>query len=262
VTQVHEVADLARFDSADGLIALEVKVADADVWLTQAQIAALFNTTQQNVALHLRGAVQSGEITGESTHKDPLCINTAARGRTYYATLYNLDAIISVGYRVKSRRGTEFRRWATRVLRERMLGRSAPAVSTDAIERITSLIVDRLSVALIGRLDTLERRMGRVETHSPINGRISLETACDIRALESQIARLEVPHGWPNARAARASIKRDMRDVSGWGSKNQPWNELPAHLAPRVITVLRNRLDAARRMANAGKQGSFGFGDN
>jgi len=86
------------------------------VWLTQAQMAELFQTTKQNISLHIRNLFNENELDKNSVVKEYL--TTAADGKNYQTTFYNLDVIISVGYRVKSLRGTQFRRWATAVLRE------------------------------------------------------------------------------------------------------------------------------------------------
>ena len=116
--QVNEHADEQRivlFESADGEVSLSVNVDEETVWLTQAQMAELFATTKQNVSLHVNNCFREGELEPEAVVKDSL--TTAADGKRYRVRLYNLDVIISVGYRVKSSRGVEFRRWATDVLR-------------------------------------------------------------------------------------------------------------------------------------------------
>ena len=83
---------------------------------TQAEIAALFDTTKQNVSLHLKNIFGDGELTATSVVKESL--TTAADGKAYPTQHYNLDAILAVGYRVRSPRGSQFRRWATTVLRD------------------------------------------------------------------------------------------------------------------------------------------------
>ena len=88
------------------------------LWLTQAQMAELFQTTKQNISLHINNAINEGEIEPNSVVKEYL--TTAADGKNYSTRHYSLDAIISVGYRVKSARGTQFRQWATAVLHEYM----------------------------------------------------------------------------------------------------------------------------------------------
>jgi hypothetical protein len=84
--------------------------------LTQNLIAELFQTTKQNVSLHLKNIFQDGELDENSVVKDFL--TTASDGKNYKTKFYNLDAIISIGYRVNSQRATQFRQWATTVLRD------------------------------------------------------------------------------------------------------------------------------------------------
>ena len=100
----------------DETIRLEVRVENETVWLTQQQMAELFLTTKQNVSLHVNNIFREDELTKSSVVKDSL--TTAKDGKRYKTKMYNLDVIISVGYRVKSKRGTMFRQWANRVLKE------------------------------------------------------------------------------------------------------------------------------------------------
>ena len=95
----------------DETIRLEVRLEDDTVWLTQAQMAELFQTTRNNVTLHIGNIFKEGELSEFSVRKESLL--TAADGKKYHTKFYNLDVIISVGYRVKSQRGTKFRQWAT-----------------------------------------------------------------------------------------------------------------------------------------------------
>ena len=94
----------------DETIRLEVRVENETVWLTQAQMAELFRTTKQNVSLHVNNIFREDELVESSVVKDSL--TTARDGKRYKTKMYNLDVIISVGYRVKSKRGTQFRQWA------------------------------------------------------------------------------------------------------------------------------------------------------
>lgn len=107
------------YQSEDGRIRLDVRFEGETVWLTQQLIAELFDTTQQNISLHLQNVFAEGELSLEATHKDFLLVrqegNRKVQRRIDY---YNLDAIISVGYRVKSRVATQFRIWATQRLQE------------------------------------------------------------------------------------------------------------------------------------------------
>ena len=103
-------------------IKLEVRLDDETVWLTQAQMAELFETTSQNVTMHIRNVYKEGELYMESTCKDFLQVRfEGSRQVKRMQKFYNLDVIISVGYRVKSQRGVQFRQWANRVLKEYLL---------------------------------------------------------------------------------------------------------------------------------------------
>jgi hypothetical protein len=103
------------YQTDDGTTRVEVRMAGETVWLNQNQLADLFLTTKQNVGQHIRNVFAEGELAPESVVKD--FFTTAADGKQYRTKHYNLDVIISVGYRVKSQRGTQFRIWATQQLR-------------------------------------------------------------------------------------------------------------------------------------------------
>lgn len=103
----------------DSEVRLEVRLEEDTVWLTQAQMAELFQTSKQNVSLHTNNVFKEKELRQDIVVKDSL--TTAADGKNYRVKYYNLDVIISVGYRVKSHRGTQFRQWANGVLKEYLL---------------------------------------------------------------------------------------------------------------------------------------------
>ena len=109
--------EIVLFEAKDGSFAMPVQVKAETVWLTQAQMAQLFNKDRTVIGRHIRNAIADGEIDSET-----MCAKFAHVGKdadqTYWTEVYNLEVIISVGYRVKSQRGVEFRRWATRVLKE------------------------------------------------------------------------------------------------------------------------------------------------
>lgn len=107
------------YHSEDETVELEVQLSDETVWLTQQQMTSLFETTKQNVSLHINNIFREGELVRSAVVKD--CLTTATDGKNYHVQYYNLDVIISVGYRVKSQRGTQFRQWANRVLKEYLL---------------------------------------------------------------------------------------------------------------------------------------------
>ena len=109
-------SQLLLYQTEDGKTRLEVRLENETVWLTQNQMAELFQTSIPNVSMHIRNIFAEGELQPGSVVKEFL--TTAADGKNYQTKFYNLDVIISVGYRVKSHRGTQFRIWATQRLRE------------------------------------------------------------------------------------------------------------------------------------------------
>ena len=109
-------SQLLIYQSEDGRIKLDVRFEGETVWLTQKLMAELFQTSVPNVSMHIRNVFAEGELQAGSVVKEFL--TTAADGKSYSTQHYNLDVIISVGYRVKSLQGTQFRIWATQRLRE------------------------------------------------------------------------------------------------------------------------------------------------
>ena len=108
---------------------LSVKVDGETVWLTQNQMAMLFDCNRVNITQHLLNIFNSGELERESTSKESLLVQIeGGREVSRKAIFYNLDVVISVGFRVNSRRGVQFRQWANKVLRERLVARLAPSV--------------------------------------------------------------------------------------------------------------------------------------
>jgi hypothetical protein len=104
------------YQTEDGQTRLDVRFEDETVWLSQAMMAELFSSSKQNIGQHLKNIFEEQELSENSVVKD--LFTTAADGKRYQTRHYNLDAIISVGYRVKSHTATRFRQWATRQLRE------------------------------------------------------------------------------------------------------------------------------------------------
>lgn len=107
------------YRSADEEITVNAMVEDETIWLTQKGMAELFQTSKQNISYHVNNCFKEGELERDSVVKEFL--TTATDGKDYPTQFYNLDAIISVGYRVNSRRATHFRIWATGVLKEYMI---------------------------------------------------------------------------------------------------------------------------------------------
>ena len=111
--------DIVLYRGRSGVVQLDVRLEEETVWLSQAQLSELFTTERSVITKHLRNIFDSKELD-----KKRVCAkfaHTAADGKTYQIQFYNLDAIISVGYRVNSKRGTEFRIWATNVLKQHLV---------------------------------------------------------------------------------------------------------------------------------------------
>ncbi len=109
-------SEIILYQTEDGGPRVPVRLQDKTAWLTQQHMAELFQTTKQNIGQHLKSIFAEGELVQDSVVKESF--TTAADGKNYATRFYNLDAIISVGYRVKSAVATRFRIWATQRLRE------------------------------------------------------------------------------------------------------------------------------------------------
>ena len=113
--------EIIIYQTQDGQTKIDVRLENETVWLTQNQMAELFQTTKQNVSSHIKNIFEEGELSENSTVKDYLIVQQEGNRKvSRNVSHYNLDVIISVGYRVKSLRGTQFRIWATQVLKEYM----------------------------------------------------------------------------------------------------------------------------------------------
>lgn len=111
-----ENPQIVLYQAEDGNSRIQVWLEDETVWLSQAQLVELFQTTKQNISLHIRNIFAEGELLEGAVVKEYL--TTAADGKIYQVKFYRLDMIIAIGYRVRSHRGTQFRRWATERLNE------------------------------------------------------------------------------------------------------------------------------------------------
>ncbi len=112
-------SSIILYQTEDGRTRIQCRFENETIWLTQAQIAELFQTTPQNVTLHLRAIFAASELSEAATCKDYLQVRQeGARAVSRSLRYYRLEAILAVGYRVRSHRGTQFRQWATARLRE------------------------------------------------------------------------------------------------------------------------------------------------
>ncbi len=107
------------YQTKNGQTKLTVNIDEETVWLSQGQMTKLFQTSKQNISLHINNIFNEKELTKKSVVKEYL--TTASDGKQYSTNFYNLDVIISVGYRVKSIQGTQFRIWATNILRKHLI---------------------------------------------------------------------------------------------------------------------------------------------
>lgn len=116
------MSDIVLYTTEDGTSRIELRAEGGTVWLSQAQIADLFATTKQNVSLHIKNILDDGELTEAATVKDSLTVQTeGARSVERQIQVYSLDMILAVGYRIRSPRGAQFRRWASTVLQDYLL---------------------------------------------------------------------------------------------------------------------------------------------
>ena len=116
---MNQHGEIILYQAEDGLTKIDVRFEDETVWLTQAQLCDLYQTSKSNISEHIKHIFEEGELEEVSVVRK--FRTTAADGKSYNVTYYNLDMIISLGYRVKSMIATQFRRWATARLKEYML---------------------------------------------------------------------------------------------------------------------------------------------
>ena len=113
---MKEKGEILIYQNKDGLVNIDVKLEDETVWLTQQQLVELYQTSKSNVSEHIKHIFEEGELEESSVVRK--FRTTASDGKNYNVTYYNLDMIISLGYRIKSGIATHFRRWATERLKE------------------------------------------------------------------------------------------------------------------------------------------------
>ena len=128
-----DIGEIIIYQPDDKSTHLEVRIDEDTVWLSQTQMVELFHSTKQNISLHVNNIFKEGELAKNSAVKYSL--TTASDGKNYKTSYYNLDIIISVGYRIKSQRGTQFRIWATQVLKDYLLKGYVINQRVDRIEK-------------------------------------------------------------------------------------------------------------------------------
>lgn len=111
--------DIIIYNTDDGKVSVSLMTKDGNVWMNQNQLAQLFDTSKQNISLHIINILEDKELDRNSVVKDYL--TTASDGKEYNVTFYSLDMILAIGFRVRSKRGTQFRKWANQNLKEYMI---------------------------------------------------------------------------------------------------------------------------------------------
>lgn len=136
--------ELVLYQAADGSVELKLRLEHETLWLSQRQMALLFDKDTDTIGLHLRNIYAEGELDEAATTEESSVVQTEGRRQVRRRVrLYNLDAVISVGYRVSSRRGTQFRIWATRVLRDHLVkGYTANAARLRDLNRAVRLVAE------------------------------------------------------------------------------------------------------------------------
>lgn len=112
-------SNIVIYQTEDGKTSVSLMTQDGNVWMNQNQLAELFTTSIPNISMHISGILKDKELHGNSVIKDYL--TTASDGKNYSVTFYSLEMILAIGFRVKSRRGTQFRQWANHNLKEYMV---------------------------------------------------------------------------------------------------------------------------------------------
>ena len=127
---MNEKGEILLYTTSDGMVKIEVRLDQETVWLTLDQMAELFQRNKSTISRHIKNVFEQGELRQDSVVA--FFATTASDGKTYRVAYYNLDMIISVGYRVNSHRGVQFRMWATQVLKEYLV--KGFALNDDALK--------------------------------------------------------------------------------------------------------------------------------
>ncbi len=207
--------EVVVYEATDGAIRVDVRVEGETVWLSLAQMAELFGRDKSVVSRHLRNVFSSGELQREAVVAKNA--TTAADGKTYQVEFFNLDAILSVGYRVNSKRGIQFRIWATRTLRDHFLRgytlneRRLAELGMSEMEQAVELLSRTLTTHAL--ITDQGRSVLQVVQQYTRAWRLMLEYD-EGRLAESpaQPVPLGVSLGLDEARAAIATLRQDLAD--------------------------------------------------
>lgn len=210
------------YQTGDGQTSIDVKLENDTVWLSQAQMAELFQKDRTVIGRHINNVYKEKELDKETT-----CAKFAHVGidadQTYYTTLYNLDVIISVGYRVKSKRGTQFRIWANKVLREYLVKGYAvnDKIAAQKYEELSQL------VRILGRTVKVQERLTDEDSRSLLSVVVDYDYALDTldrydyqQLTVEKTTKNETFHAtYENAMAAIRSLKEKFGESRWFGNE-------------------------------------------
>lgn len=119
IITIMEEQKIIIYQTQDGKASVTLYTKDGSAWMNQNQLAELFDTSKQNISIHIQNILEEKELEANSVVKDYL--TTASDGKNYQVTFYSLDMILAIGFRVRSKRGVQFRQWANQNLKEYMI---------------------------------------------------------------------------------------------------------------------------------------------
>lgn len=152
---INDNNNIIIYNNGNANLNVNIDPKEETVWLSQDQIATLFNTTQQNVSLHIKNIFEEGELEIDSVHKDFLY--TAKDNKQYYVSHYNLDLILAVGYRIKGKVAIDFRKWVTKILKSYIInGAAINDEKNDSIFYKGLINLNNQYAELKGELETLK----------------------------------------------------------------------------------------------------------
>ncbi|MBR4547550.1 MAG: virulence RhuM family protein [Paludibacteraceae bacterium] len=158
------------YQSKDGTLSLEVQIADETVWLTQQQMSVLFNVKENNITYHIQGIYKTHELEPEATTQKIRVVRLEGnRSVARLIDYYNLDMIISVGYRVNSPNATQFRRWATGVLKEYLLRGYAVNQRIERLEQRVAKTEEQIDFFVRTSLPSVEHGFERTQYNQTAN---------------------------------------------------------------------------------------------
>lgn len=253
MTGAADKGELIVYQTEDGLTEIQLRALDGTVWLTQAELAELFDTTPQNITLHLKAIYQDGELPEEATCKEFLQVRSeGARRVERRLKHYNLNAILAVGFRVRSPRGTQFRRWANTALREYLVkgfvmnDERLKDPDADYFEELLTRIRDIRSSEKLFYRKVLDIYATAVD----------YDPAAEASELFFQTVQNKMhwaAHGSTAAEvvAARADATRDHMGLTSWAnqSKGGPPRKADAVVAKNYLT--EDELEALNRIVTA-----------